>query len=392
MEPETYLGGRILIVDDEASIVVLLERMLSRAGYSFLASTTDSREAEGLFKTFQPDLVLLDLMMPHVDGFGVMEQILANSRDEAYIPILVLTADVAPQALHRALSSGARDFLTKPFDQTELLLRVKNLLETRFLYQSLAQQVAGLEQLSTQAQDAVRTRDQSLSEISHDLGQPLTALRLTTSLLSQDIEEGSELNQDRLRVELARIDSAAEQLAAMVSELSDLARLQLGRDLVLQRGQVDIASLIHTTVDQYNRRWKRHRIRVNSLARELTGEWDEVRLQRALSNLVDNAIKYSPRGGEIVIGLESVSEHGRGQAKVTVTDEGIGIPESDLPHVFDRFYRAANVTTTSIHGSGIGLAGVRQIIQQHGGSITITSEEGAGSEVTILLPLRTADE
>jgi two-component system sensor histidine kinase ResE len=155
---------------------------------------------------------------------------------------------------------------------------------------------------------------------------------------------------------------------------------------------VDIAGLIRSIVDQYNRRSKRHGIRVDSLVRELTGEWDEVRLQRALSNLVDNAIKYSPRGGEIVIGLESVSGHGHEQAKVTVTDEGIGIPESDLPHVFDRFYRAANVTTTSIHGSGIGLAGVRQIIQQHGGSITITSEEGAGSEVTILLPLRTADE
>jgi signal transduction histidine kinase len=115
-------------------------------------------------------------------------------------------------------------------------------------------------------------------------------------------------------------------------------------------------------------------------------------LQRALSNLVDNAIKYSPRGGEIVIGLESVSGHGHEQAKVTVTDQGIGIPESDLPRVFDRYYRAANVTKTSINGSGIGLAGVRQIIEQHGGSITITSEEGAGTEVTILLPLQTAGE
>jgi signal transduction histidine kinase len=384
---QAYLGGRILLVDDEESNILLLERMLSRAGYSFLTSTTDSRQAAQLFNTSQADLIILDLMMPHMDGFAVMEKILDGASGGAFVPILVLTADVTPQALRRALSSGAKDFLTKPFDQTELLLRVKNLLETRFLYQGLAHQVAGLEQLSTQAQEAVRTRDESLSEISHDLGQPLAALRLTTGLLRQDIEDGSELKRGQLREEVARIEAAADQLAAMVSELSDLARLQMGRDLVLQRRKTDIVSVANSVADQHRRRSKRHRVRVDTLLPELEGEWDAARLQRALSNLLDNSIKYSPRGGEIVIAVEVLSQDQSAHARVTVTDQGIGIPEVDLPHVLDRFYRAGNAER-NIAGSGIGLAGAKQIIEQHGGSIEIESEEGAGTTVTIILPLQ----
>src|SRR6266545_2160850 len=134
MQGEAYLGGRILIVDDEESNVVLLQRMLARAGYGHLTGITDSRNVLQLFQEVQPDLVLLDLMMPHLDGFAVMEQLAVQLPEGSYVPILVLTADVTPEALRRALSAGARDFLTKPFDQTELLLRVKNLLETRFLY------------------------------------------------------------------------------------------------------------------------------------------------------------------------------------------------------------------------------------------------------------------
>lgn len=389
MAPESYLGGRILIVDDEASNVLLLERMLSRAGYTHLTSTTDSREAASLFQATQADLIILDLMMPHLDGFGVMEQILGSSPSPSYVPILVLTADVTPQALRRALSSGAKDFLTKPFDQTELLLRVKNLLETRFLYLAMQGQVAGLEQLSAQAQEAVRTRDESLSEISHDLGQPLAALRLTTDLLKQDLNEGGELDRKQVRENVARIESAADQLAAMISELSDLARLQMGRELVLHRREVDVVGLARAVVDQYRRRSKRHRVRVDASLPALVGEWDDVRLQRVLSNLLDNAIKYSPDGGDIVVAVEAVSRDGSEHAKVSVTDKGMGIPQADLPHVFDRYYRAGNATGT-VTGSGIGLAGVKQIIEQHGGSIAIASEEGRGTEATILLPLRSS--
>jgi signal transduction histidine kinase len=339
-----------------------------------------------IYQETKADLVILDLMMPHMDGFAVMEQLLGDAPEGSYTPILVLTADVTPQALRHALSSGAKDFLTKPFDQTELLLRVKNLLETRFLYAGLEHQINGLEELSTQAQEAVRTRDESLSEISHDLGQPLAALTLTTGLLKQDIEDGAELERRRLKQELERIDSAAGQLSAMISELSDIARLQMGRALILRRQRTDLVAMARTVADQLKQRSKRHRIRVDAAMPEIVGDWDDVRLLRVFSNLIDNAIKYSPRGGEIAVSLGRITQGGAALASVAVADNGIGIPEVDLPHVFERFYRAGNVAP-NMHGTGIGLAGVKQIVEQHGGSIEVKSEEGIGTTVTVLLPL-----
>jgi putative two-component system response regulator len=133
---------RILIVDDEEPNVRLLERMLRRAvPAAELLSTTDSRTVTAMYTEFKPDLILLDLRMPHMDGFAVLEALQPLISRDSYLPILVLTADVTPAAKQRALSSGAKDFLTKPFDPTEVILRITNLLETRALHVELEDRV-----------------------------------------------------------------------------------------------------------------------------------------------------------------------------------------------------------------------------------------------------------
>src|SRR5262245_32066985 len=143
--PDTLTRSRILIVDDEPVNVRLLERMLNDAGYLNLQSTTDPRQVPALYHTFQPDLILLDLMMPYLDGVAVMEQ-LAIAPD-VYLPVLVLTADVTAAAKQRALAAGAKDFLTKPLDRVEVLLRIRNLLDTRRLYLEQERHTLQLEQL-----------------------------------------------------------------------------------------------------------------------------------------------------------------------------------------------------------------------------------------------------
>ena len=138
--------ARILVVDDQEANVRLLQRLLERAGYAHVSTITDSRQVVAIYEELDPDLILLDLLMPHMDGFEVMGELGRRIPDGSYVPILVLTADATPQARQRALSMGARDFLTKPFDHDEALLRIRNLLETRSLHLRLRDQNDVLEQ------------------------------------------------------------------------------------------------------------------------------------------------------------------------------------------------------------------------------------------------------
>lgn len=146
---------KILIVDDEPVNVALLEDMLRTSGYHRIQSVVDSRTALDVCAAFDPDLVLLDLMMPHVDGFTILESLRAGEGIETFLPVVVLTVDVNEETKLRALAAGATDFLVKPFDQTEVLLRIRNLLETRRAHLLLDNQRVALE-------DAVRERTSGL--------------------------------------------------------------------------------------------------------------------------------------------------------------------------------------------------------------------------------------
>jgi putative two-component system response regulator len=152
---------KILVIDDEPVNVALLEGTLTDNGYAKVKSVTDSRLAVETHKIFQPDLVMLDLMMPHVDGFAILET-LRSETDEIFLPVIVLTADATEETKLRALRAGATDFLLKPFDQIEVLLRIGNLLETRHLHIQLDIQRAAFE-------DAVRARTAELRDVQMEL-------------------------------------------------------------------------------------------------------------------------------------------------------------------------------------------------------------------------------
>ena len=143
MTDADLLASRILIVDDQPANLRLLEDLLGREGFTQLVSTTESEQVMDLVAAFDPDLVLLDLMMPGLSGYTVLEQLARQRAPDEFRPVLVLTADATTEAKRRALSLGAKDFLTKPFDTVEAMLRVWNLLETRFLYQRLRQLQVG---------------------------------------------------------------------------------------------------------------------------------------------------------------------------------------------------------------------------------------------------------
>jgi len=238
------------------------------------------------------------------------------------------------------------------------------------------------------AEEAVRMRDQFLSTISHDLKNPLTTIKGRAQLLRHTLAGLEGPMGERAAAELTRIDHTASRMTRLINELLDVARLRAGQPLALSLRPGDLVEITRRIAAEYEDMGKRHRILVETATPAITGEFDLFRLERVLDNLISNAIKYSPCGGDITLRLREERAEGDaapGAAVLEVEDHGIGVPAADLPHLFERFHRAGNVGATA--GTGLGLAGARQIVEQHGGTIAVESREGAGTTVTVRLPL-----
>ncbi len=168
MDAQSIKRSLIFIVDDQQDSIQLLRDILENAGYSRFRWTNDPRVALSLFLECKPDLVILDLKMPHLDGFSVLRQLTARLSPSEYLPVIVLTADPSLESRQKALASGARDFLSKPFDPTEVVLRVRNLLETRWLYLQLEEKSHHFEQL---VQERTKELEEAQEEILQRLAQ-----------------------------------------------------------------------------------------------------------------------------------------------------------------------------------------------------------------------------
>jgi len=238
------------------------------------------------------------------------------------------------------------------------------------------------DQALSDLQHALQTRDEFLASASHDLKNPLASIKASVQLLQRRLDRPEGADPERIREGLQRLDSTVTRAAGLVVELLDLARLQMGSPLDLDRQPMDLVRLTREVVSEHQLTTDRHTLNLETLETELVGVWDARRLGRVLSNLLDNAIKYSPQGGPIEVRLSRDGEW----ANVEVADRGMGIPIDQQERVFERFQRATNVTTR-IGGTGIGLASARHILESHGGFISVTSQEGTGSTFTLRLPI-----
>ncbi|HEU0115724.1 MAG TPA: HAMP domain-containing sensor histidine kinase [Thermomicrobiales bacterium] len=230
-----------------------------------------------------------------------------------------------------------------------------------------------------------RGQEAFVAAAAHDLKNPLAAIRGQAQLLRRRLRKGEPLSPERLEQGIEGIDAAAGRMTGLIDELVDIARVRAGAPLELRRAPVDLVDLARQTAAIYQRTSERHDIVVEAGPEPAIGQWDGLRLERVLGNLLANAVKYSPDGGRIVIRIGRENGATGPLATLAVTDEGVGIPAADLPCVFERFHRGGNVG--GIAGAGIGLAAVRQIVEEHGGTIEVASIEGKGSAFTIRLPL-----
>lgn len=250
----------------------------------------------------------------------------------------------------------------------DLARRAAIAVDNAFLYEEL--------------QEAVRIRDEFLSSVSHDLRNPIATIKGRAQVLLRRLDGIPLEERERLTASLQAIEANAGKMNRLINDLVDVARLRIGEPLELSRQRFDLVALARHIAAEHQEETERHAIRVVTDQPEVSGSWDVMRLERVLTNLLGNAVKYSPEGGEIVVEVRSDGP----EAVVTVRDPGLGIPAADIEHVFERYHRGSNVAGT-ITGTGVGLAGARQIVDQHGGTITVESKEGEGSTFTVRLPL-----
>jgi len=371
--------ARILVVDDEPANVRLLERMLTEAGYRQVRGTTDSRQVLALYGEFQPDLILLDLMMPRLDGIAVIRQLAIPA--DVFVPILVLTADATAEAKQRALEAGAKDFLTKPFDRLEVLLRIKNLLDTRHLYLDLERHNRSLEQIVAERtqrlvqSEKIATMGSLLAGVAHELNNPLAVVIGQAHLLRAGSTN---------RVLLDRVDkitAGADRCGRIVRNF-----LALARQRPPERGDVRLNQVVQEAVEllAYDLRTSNVQVTLD-LAEGLPVTWaDAHQLHQVLVNLVANAHQAMRRQeGPRQIAITTRCDQEPARLHLDVADTGPGIPAEILARIFEPFF----TTKAPGEGTGLGLSLCRNVLEEHGGSIAVESEVGRGTTFRIEVPV-----
>lgn len=240
------------------------------------------------------------------------------------------------------------------------------------------------------AERAVHLRNDFLSTAAHDLKTPLTAAQGRAQLLRRHLERAggdlSRLDLERMETHIEGVQAAIIQMTHQISELQDVAFLQIGRPLALSLASTDVVTLVAECIDRVSRsEGVRPVVTFTHPDREVVVALDPVRMTRVIDNLLSNAVKYGrPPLAHIDVSISLSPDGDDEEVRVQVADDGIGIPAADLAGVFVRFARASNVG--DIHGQGVGLAGARQIARQHGGDLTVASVEGRGSTFTLAIP------
>jgi signal transduction histidine kinase len=333
-------------------------------------------EAEERLANGGIELVLLDLSLPDSQGFDTFRRLAEGFPD---LPIVVLSGLENEALAMQAVRHGAQDYLVKGRADADMLGRT---LRYSIERKRSAGERSRLIREQAEVDAALRARDELVASISHDLKSPLTSIRAQAQLLMRRMSAGRLPTPEDLLERLSRIEQTTIQATSLIDELLDVSRIEAGQAVELHLAPTDLVALATRVTGDFRSRVEHRRLRFVTSERDIVGFWDATRLERVLGNLIDNALKFSGPDGDVIVTAERDEA---GNALLSVSDSGVGIPDSDLQHIFERFYRGRNVSG-HVPGTGIGLASARQIVLALGGTLTVESEEGHGSVFTICLP------
>lgn len=391
------------MLDDQVGSTCLLTNFLNRLGYTQLESLNDSAGIFEKVESFAPDLILLDLTMPGISGFQVLEALRRDRSVDDQLPVLVITGDGTTENKRHALRAGATDLLTKPFDPSELSMRIRHLLQARFLKLEVALQNRLLEervqertaQLQRALDDIQAAQRQMLEQerlsafaemaggVVHDFSNALMAVIGYSDMLL--VRNGEHLENKETAVEYLRIiNTAGRDASEVVSRLRDFYRPRDNADLF---ESLCLNAILQEAVLMTRPKWEecgrasgRTISVVTDLGEPLRVSGNGAQLREMLTNLIFNAVDAMPAGGAIT--LRSNQDGSR--AIIEVADTGAGMTPATRMRCLDPFF-----STKGDKGTGLGLAMVFGIVQRHKGEIEIESELGLGTTIRICFPQET---
>lgn len=366
---------RILVVDDAPDNLVLLEKLLKRNNFDVIKASS-GKECIVKSQSEIPDLIILDVAMPDMNGFETLKHIRENELTRS-IPVIFLTANLKDaRSIEEGLSLGADEYLTKPIDQDELLARVRSLLRAVMAERELEQVKADFQ-----------------SMLVHDLRSPLSSIMGVLELaVNGEFDNDLQALKDFLK---SAYDTASKMLE-LINDILDVAKLEAGK-LQLNKQPNDLNSVVVTASARLKilAREKGIDLKLQTDSSIPFFEFDAGKIEQVVINLLSNAIKFTSRDGTVTIrtylkhlGDDTPGIQSGEYVAVDVEDTGVGIPEEDLTSIFERYRQGKSAVSIAHKGTGLGLTIVKRIVESHGGKVFVESKLGKGTIFTFVLPTK----
>lgn len=358
-----------MVVDDNPTNLMPLRNILAAEGYQIILAF-DGQQALQLAQAQKPDLILLDILMPEMDGFEVCQQ-LKDHPTTQHIPIIFISALGDKESIAKGFALGAADYIPVPFQVSEVMARVRHqaqLLEQR-------------RQIEQHYENLNAVRNEFIQSAAHDLKNPLHTIQNYARLLN---EHEDLAHSEEARRYVQRILLSTQRMWNLVTDMLDMAYLDKNETLYFQEASIN--QILMRVIYEFDQEAsKRNVILVSELLDEdIITQVDAKAILRVLENLLSNALKYTPLGKQIL--LRAWTEDAA--LLVSVSDEGLGIAPQELSRIFEPFYRSSQREVQEVEGSGLGLSIVKRIVEQHGGSVSVESTIGRGTTFTVRLPIR----
>ncbi|HEY8605826.1 MAG TPA: hybrid sensor histidine kinase/response regulator [Noviherbaspirillum sp.] len=379
---------KVMLVDDQPFIAEALRRMLSDQPDVDYCFESDPHAAIATALAQRPTVILQDLVMPQVDGFALLQQFRTHPALRQ-VPVVVLSSREDPQLKAQGFALGANDYLVKWPDKIELLARVRylsnaylSLLQRDAAFSALAESQERLARANAELQKMAQLKDEFVATVSHELRTPLTSIQGSLSLLDGGAA-GALPEAGKKLVSIA--SKSCDRLVRLISDLLDVERIESG-NMEFDMRPHDLRSILEQAFDAMQGYASQYQVQMNlqpaSAALPVLADRD--RMIQVVVNLLSNAVKFSPPGG--IVRLSGTT--GPGRVRVSVMDEGEGVPEHFRDRVFQKFAQAESGNARRRGGTGLGLSICKRIVEEHGGTIGYDSTAGEGATFHVDLPLQ----